>query len=310
MRSLEARIRGIPGAIAHFEPRGPYLAAGRSLFAAAQAATIIFTSDHDLFSYTRANPTGIHCGGIRNLSVWCITGPEPTALLTSRILSLLVLGLVVSGYRPRWTCILHWYVTFSLGVSIALPNGGEQVARIGTMLLIPVCLGDGRVWQWGPPRGLMPPAWRGASLAALLAARVQVSIIYAEAAVSKILVSEWRDGTAVYSAFFGPTYGMPASLQHLLSPALERYWVVAMLTWGTLVAEMLIALCVLGSSLARRLALAIVILLHSAIIVALGLFSFGVIMIAMALIVNAGVSERPATRGGVRTPTLGESARM
>lgn len=296
MNRLVTRIlEAVDGA----EPRGVTLAVGRSLLAVAGFVTIAFTPDWMLFADTQHVPTGVRCDGIRSLSLWCVTGPGPAGLAAARIVALVVLAVVAIGYRPRWTCVPQWYLTFSLGVAMTLPNGGEQIARIATMLLIPVCLGDDRIWQWTRPAAPMSPWWRGSSSAALITLRLQLAIVYGEAAVSKLLVPEWRDGTALYAVSYDPDSGLSAPLQQLAAPFLARYPVLATLTWAVIGAELTIAVGVLGPRATRRAALALVVVLHTAIVVALGLFSFGIIMIATASIACAWRLSRP------RLPTIG-----
>jgi antimicrobial peptide system SdpB family protein len=170
---------------------------------------------------------------------------------------------------------------------MTMPNGGELIARIATMLLVPVCLGDDRSWQWTLPAGPMSPWWRGSTCAALITVRVQLAIVYGEAAVSKLLVPEWRDGTALYAVSYDPDSGLSAPLQQIASPFLARYPLLATLTWAVIGAELTIAVGILGPRATRRAALALVVVLHAAIVVALGLFSFGIIMIATAAIACA-----------------------
>jgi antimicrobial peptide system SdpB family protein len=284
-----------------FDPRGTALAVSRTALAVAHLVALSTTSDHALFTYTPPVPTGIDCSGIRSISLWCVAGPTPSGLTTSRIIALVILVAAATGYRPRWTCIPHWYVAYSLGVSMSVPNGGEDAARIATMLLIPICLGDSRVWQWSrPATSPLSPTWRGSSYAAMVVLRLQVFIIYAEAATSKMLEKDWRDGRAIYSALSNPDFGLPAGLWRHVSPVFGHFAVTAALTWGTIVTEALIAGLVLGPRFARRAALILATALHLGIIVFMGLFSFGVIMIATVLAASAGrgsAVEPPASTG-------------
>src|SRR5207248_6980165 len=130
--------------------------------------------------------TGVRCEGIRSLSLWCLTGDTDAGLSIARVVSIAILAVVLSGFSPRWTCIPHWYINFSLAASMSLANGGDKVTQVATMLLIPVCLGDDRRWQWSFPASSLPGRWRGRSFAAHWALRCQVFIIYLIAATSKL----------------------------------------------------------------------------------------------------------------------------
>ena len=146
-----------------FDPRGRPLAAGRLLLALATLTSVVFTSDAELFSDATAVSGGMRCEGLRSLSLWCLNGDVADSYLAARVITIAVLVLVVIGYRPRWTCIPHWYVTFSLTASMSAINGGDSVAVIATMLMVLLCLGDGRVWQWSRPSEPLPARWRGRS---------------------------------------------------------------------------------------------------------------------------------------------------
>jgi len=84
--------------------------------------------------------------GIKATSLWCVTGGEQLADPAGRTIAIVVLLLVLAGYLPRWSCILHWYVAFSIAEDVTTIDGGDQVAEIFTMLLGVIFLGDDRVW--------------------------------------------------------------------------------------------------------------------------------------------------------------------
>jgi antimicrobial peptide system SdpB family protein len=300
--------RARPGGVEHvlsaalrFEPRGLPLGLGRSGVAFATLTVVLFTPDSALFAYTAAHPTGVDCGGVRGLSLWCAVGAGGGALPLNRALAVAVLAVTAAGWRPRWTCLPHWYVTFSLADSMTLPNGGDQVAQILTLLLVPMCLADDRRWQWQRPPAPLPAAWRGAAYAAALTARGQAAIIYSVAAVTKVLEPTWRHGTAMYSVLHDSDYGLPPGLLRHLGGLVGSIPLIAAVTWTVPLVEIGIAVAVLGTARMRLVGLVLAVLLHGGIIVAMGLFSFGLIMIALLLVVVA--SAAPAARqvdGAVR----------
>jgi antimicrobial peptide system SdpB family protein len=268
-----------------FDPRGIWLASARSMLAAATLSVIVCNPDDVLFMRAGERPA-ISCHGVRNLSLWCLGQADNGDLSVARAVSVLVLGAVLAGYSPRLTCVPHWYVTYSLCVSMTLPNGGEHVAQIATMLLIPVCLGDRRTWQWSSPETAQRARWRGAALAAMLVLRIQVSIIYAHAAWSKLMEEGWRDGTAEYVIFFDPHYGPYPPVREMLRPLLSSPAIIAGVTWATVGVEIAIAVLALGTRRMRLVALGLAVILHTGIIALMGMPSFGLIMIAL-LTMNA-----------------------
>jgi sporulation delaying protein B len=271
-----------------FEPRNRPLAVGRSLLAIAELSVLLFTSDDVLFLNLLGSSSGMQCGGVRAISLWCVAGSENWALLASRTVAIAVLCIVASGFRPRWTCIPHWYVTFSLTSSIVPSNGGDHAAQVVTMLLVPVCLGDERVWQWRHATQRMSPGWQGSALASQLAIRVQVFVIYAVAVGSKLADPAWRSGRALYIVTYDPVFGPPPSIRHFFDPVVDSFWVMAVATWMVIVVQALIALAAFLGQRARLCALIMGGCLHLAIIIWLGLPSFGLVMITVLLIAYGG----------------------
>ena len=217
----------------------------------------------------------------------CTGGPS----LTARIVAVCILLAVALGFHPRWTCIPHWYIAFSLNTSIIVRDGGEAVAEIATMLLIPICLGDKRRWQWGRALAPMAAKWRGSAYAAHLALRLQALIIYADAALSKFASPGWRHGTAIAYVLDDPEFGAPPKVFRMIEPVIGVSWVVMALTWSVLAMEMGIAISAVGTRHMRYRALAMAIALHAAIILVMGLTSFGLVMIAFVALVCAGAGR-------------------
>jgi antimicrobial peptide system SdpB family protein len=261
--------------------------------AVATASSVAFTPDGALFvSVTGAS--GVRCEDLRAVSLWCLAGQTDTGLTLSRVVALATLAVVAAGFRPRWTCIPHWYVTFSLALSITQPNGGDHVAQILTLLLIPICLGDDRTWQWTKLSRPLPASWRGAAYASALVIRLQLAIVYTQAGGAKLLAREWRDGTAIFSIVRSPDYGAPQFVRAMLGPGAS--WLIAGLTWGTVAVELAIAVTVLATRRMRAYALVLAIGLHLAIGATMGLVSFAVIMIGSLTIAYAGTVEQTMVR--------------
>jgi antimicrobial peptide system SdpB family protein len=276
---------------AGYDPRGASLAAGRCLLALATLSSVVFTPDTVLFSNAVSRSEGIACGGVRSASLWCLSHELTGTFLFARIVTITVLILAASGYRPKWTCVPHWYVTFSLTASMAAINGGDNAAVIATMLTVPLCLGDGRTWQWTRPSRPLAASWRGRSFATHLVIRLQVCFIYLMAAGSKVFDPAWGDGTAMYFVLHDPQFGLPASVAGSLAPLVDSRWLIGLLTWSVIAVQLVIAVAVLGRRRHRVVAVVLVASLHVAIIALMGLASFGTIMIALALIALGGRSR-------------------
>lgn len=275
-----------------FDPRSCWLAVSRSLLALATFSVLAATSDSVLFPANADTPTGMRCFGVHRASLWCFVEHNSTGILVVRYVTMLALLIVASGYRPRWTCLPHCYITASLTLALPLPSGAESIAQIATILLVPLCLGDRRQWQWQPPRAPISPTWAGAAYAAWLAVRVQITIIYAEAAISKLQEGPWRAGSAMFTVINDPTYHPPSAIRNIAIEFVSYRSLAAVLTWGVLATELTIAVCALGPHLLRRIAFALSILLHVGIIVTLGLFAFGIVMIGLVTLALIQPSRR------------------
>ncbi|WP_436498462.1 sporulation-delaying protein SdpB family protein [Actinokineospora sp. HUAS TT18] len=284
MPALAGVRRRVLADAARFDPRTRWYAVGRSMLALATLSIVVATPDSALFPYLTAQPEGPRCDGLRSLSLWCVGGGSPAALTIARVVTVLVLVLVAAGYRPRWTCVPHWYATVSVGVSVYVPNGGDRAAQVATLLLIPLCIGDHRRWHWTTPTAPPPPWSGGSAYAAHLALRLQVAIIYGHAAVAKLTEAIWRDGTAVHYAMQDAYFGAPDGLLRLVEsvPGL-----VFALTWGAIALEVVIAVAVLGGPRTRTVALTCGVALHTAFAAAFGLISFALVMISVLTIVRS-----------------------
>ncbi|MBS2963809.1 hypothetical protein KGA66_12170 [Actinocrinis puniceicyclus] len=280
------RLSGIES----FEMRDAMLSLARSILALAQLLTILATPDWQMFMSVPSTSLAAQCTGIKAASLWCVTGGEQLPDPAGRTIATVVLLLVLSGYRPRWSCIPHWYVAFSIAEDVTTIDGGDHVAEIFTMLLIPICLGDERVWIWRKPVYPVAPTWRGAAFAGYYLIRFQAAFIYLSAALSKLAHPAWRHATALRSLLDNPSYGAPALLRPLAEKVLSAPILAAPLTWGVIAIELSIAASTALPRRQRRVGLLLVILLHGAIILLMGLFSFGLIMIALMMAVNAGTS--------------------
>jgi len=111
-----------------------------------------------------------------------------------------------------------------------------------------------------------------------------VIVIYVQAAISKLGVPEWLDGTAMYYWLNNSSFGAPLALRGFLNPLLEHGWFVVALSWGSILVEMAIALAMVAPEGTRLWGLRLSVVLHLTIIVLMGLFSFGLTMVGLVAI--------------------------
>lgn len=247
----------------------------RTLLALATAGTIAFNAPHEIFRPSAAYADAPVCEGYYNIGIFCVF---KTQLELSRWVALGILAMVAAGWRPRFTAVLHWWVSFSV-LSSSVGTGGDKVSAVLTLLLIPLALTDGRRWHWASaqeqPAHLRGQVTRLVALSALTAVRLQVAGIYFVAAVAKFGVTEWANGTALYYWMADPRFGGPGWVLPILrSPA-----AVTALTWGTILLELALALALLFPSGVRRLLLVMGIVFHVSIALLIGITSFSMTMI-------------------------------
>lgn len=264
----------------------------RSLVAAGTALTLIFTSPSALWSPFFQGRTGpLGCDGIReHIALFCVVPVRHLAV--AHWAAAVVLLVVASGWRPRLTGVPHWWISFSFLVS-ASRDGGDQVAVLFTLLLIPWTLTDDRRWHWDPPRSTGSSRPQAAFLAhtARYLVRLQVMVVYLHSAATKIASPEWASGSAVYYWVHDVVVG--AGLVAPVARPLARSPAGDLLTWGAIVLELvLVAGLVLPRRAWRPLFWAGV-AFHVAIALVLGITSFSVIMIG-ALVVYLRPEEELA----------------
>jgi antimicrobial peptide system SdpB family protein len=257
----------------------------RSVLAAATALTLVFSGTSTLFP-VKPGAAGIGpCDGTHALGLFCSV-PAPW------------LG-VASGWRPRLTGALHFVVAFSFHANAANLDGGDAVAAILALLLLPVTLTDPRRWHWDAP-----PAARGdarddaariVALFGLTMIRVQVAVIYFDACISKFGVEEWTDGTALYYWVDNPQIGAAPLVRAAMHPVLFSR-AVALLTWSVLVAEYVLSAALVMPKRAWGWVLGVGLALHAGIAVIHGIISFSLTM-AGALVLYLRPVERTFSFG-------------
>lgn len=253
------------------------LGIGRTIIALAQFSFLVLTPIEAFLTPVVGVALGDRCSEpVASFSMYCLwDNPRD---VTNVIIILLIL--IASGFYPRWTSLLHFWISYSLGMAIGLPDGGESAAMVITFFYIFASINDGRRWHWerggrvhsGPLAGV---AWAGSWMV-----RIQVAFIYLWGGLSKLAIESWQDGTAVYYVarmeFFGAAGFFDDTIRYLTAIPL----VALAGTWGTIVLEVAISILLLANR--RRAgvaALVVCIFIHSLIIVMIGIVSFAMIMI-------------------------------
>ncbi|MGH1525040.1 sporulation-delaying protein SdpB family protein [Leifsonia sp. L25] len=264
---------------------------GRTLIALAQLSIIVLTPPAALLQPVVGQGPGPLCDSIRAFTLYCIGG-DVVSQEWRRWIMVVLLCVIASGWRPRWTSVPHAWICLSLGMSISLPDGGDQVARIVGLLLIPLALVDDRRWHWGTSSQPLRPFAGGAASAFIIAIRIQVAAIYLNSAIAKFGTDAWVDGSAEYYYVRSLMFGASGWIGAVMLEVTKVPLLVASLTWGAIVIEIAIAVLILGPAKWRRWAVLADLLLHGFIVLTIGLWSFAGVMVGTVLIAaSASASE-------------------
>lgn len=278
--------------------------AARTILAAGSAVTLAVNSQTVLF------PMAPICERVGAIGLFCLVPSTPVWLEASRWLAVAALLLVASGWRPRFTGLLHWWVSASLFLNTVPVDGGDQVTGVLALILLPVTLTDPRRWHWDPP-AQTPTTLRwqtqvliGAS--ALLIARIQVAGVYLHAFVAKMAVEEWVDGTAMYYWLVDHDFGIQVwLLEGFVRAVLTDGTAVVVLTWGSIAIEILLFLGLAAPQKMRLALFGLGVGFHLMIGIFMGLWSFSFAMIA-ALILYLWPTDGT---GGVALSRMGRRIR-
>lgn len=263
--------------------RSRWFGVGRSVIAIAELSVLLLTPMKALLVPVVSMGDFPRCNSVRAASALCLGGASVNDEVRRWVLVAVLLA-VASGYRPRWTAIPHAWATYSIAVSIAVPDGGESIAMIMCFLMVPIALADDRTWHWQPPTSTLSPSWRALSFVAFLAIRVQIAFLYLDSAISKFGVADWANGTAEYYFLRDNMFGVGAPWDSLLLWLSKSPLIVVALTWGALLIELAIGICLLSSHRRRRAAMVMDIVLHGSIVLTMGLWSFALVMIGSSIV--------------------------
>ena len=213
---------------------------GRSLIALSTFFTLLFNNPYSIFKPIAGIEEVPLCVNEASSSFFCVFR-DFIPLQFTVIIALIILFLVIIGLYPRYTCLLHYWITVSFSGSATILDGGDQVNTVISFLLIPICLMDGRKWAYNSDHKNSNNQIINIFLWVTFGVIVlQVGIIYLNASIEKLKVEEWRNGTAVYYFFSSSILGMPNYLKPLMNPILTNPFFVTVITYGTLFLEFML----------------------------------------------------------------------
>jgi len=270
LATIENKIRDFA------ERNSPYtnvIGLSRSLIAFGTLLTLLSNSVNTLFIQKVSNSfllSPFQSEFSKKINFFFLFGENNLVLM--KWLAVFILLLVIIGYLQKITCFLHWWVSFSFLHSATIIDGGDQIASILTLLLIPICFLDNRKNHWN----LKIPQSKLSNLISICFVYViclQVAIIYFHAAVGKFGHEQWTDGTAIYYWLNHSVFGMPDNLA-IFNFFLQKPFFVSWVTYGVLILELMLFLALFTNVRYRKIMLCIALIFHLLIVFYHGIFSF------------------------------------
>ncbi|AVO03406.1 hypothetical protein A9958_13300 (plasmid) [Staphylococcus simulans] len=200
-----------------------------------------------------------------------------------KYISIVILLLVIIGWRPRITAIPHWYITISLQNNLTIVDGGTQIASVITLLLIPIALFDKRKWHWERLEENSNDYGKIIAFTSINLIRIQIALLYLDSTVKKLAVKEWMDGTAVYYYINDPIVGFNHFFKSISHWFVESPLIVIP-TWGTLLIQIILFLSLVVPKKYWRYILIAGIFMHEIFALLLGLVSFSITMTGVLIL--------------------------
>jgi len=246
---------------------------GRTLLATGTLLTLIFNSNTTLFLIVHSPARfDIPVHNIGGLSFFYLLREH---LNIAKAIAILILIVVASGWRPRLTGFFHWYIAFSFDIYTVVADGGDQITSVLTLLLMPICFTDKRIWHWNEnSKNEENPYSKLIAYFSYASIRLQVALLYLDSAVEKFKVNEWRDGTALWYWFDDPILGLNSFWKPIVYPLLKNPIIVNLLSWFPIAMELTLFLGLTMSKSRRYTLLTLGIGFHLSIMVLHGLVSF------------------------------------
>lgn len=265
----------------HFNPWTNVYGLARSLMGLSLLLTFLFNETILLFLPTSDQEGLIHPD---NFGLFRLVPQEYFYLSLVKWLFVALLVLIVIGWRPRVTGLIHFYIAYSFNTAGVTVDGGEQVHAVFALLLLPIALTDRRKWHWQKCDDYEERRTaRVIVYVSYFFIRLQVAIIYFHSTVAKISNTEWMDGTAVYYYMNDPMLGLPKVIYNLVSPILTSPYVV-FATWGTIILQTVLVSALFMKKEYWSKCLICALLFHEVIAIMLGLISFSMIMTAVLIL--------------------------
>ncbi|MGX1023366.1 sporulation-delaying protein SdpB family protein [Psychroflexus sp. MBR-150] len=243
----------------------------RSLLAVGTLLTLLLNDTHILFPEHLFHKIKYN-NFLESINLFFVLGYE--YIWIGKVISILILVLVISGFYPRITGFFHWWISFSFFSSGVILDGGDQITTVLTLFLIPITLLDSRKNHWVMKYNSNKYKNFLAYIVFLII-ELQVAILYLQASIEKpYKVQEWADGTAIYYWLNHNVFGTYGILLKWLNPLLDIPLFITIFNWGPIIFELSLFGAFFMIRKRRVMFLPFAIIFHFLIIIFHGLPSF------------------------------------
>lgn len=283
MLNINKALDNVVSYISNNSPWTNVLGLSRTILASGTFLTLSLNSTDILFTHIIAKNSLVNNVSLYRLGFFNLLNDH---LGIAKYIALLLLLLVIIGWRPRYTSFFHFWITLSFFLATETPDGGDQVSAILSLLFFPIALLDSRKWHWSKNTDENGKNFytKGFCFSIILMMRIQISTIYLHAATSKFKVNEWVNGTAVWYWFKDPMFGSNYWISLVMQPVIKSAYGVTLITWGSLILELFLFTGLVMQKKHKKNLLVIGLLFHFSILVIQGLASFFFAMAAALII--------------------------
>ncbi|PIF34229.1 antimicrobial peptide system SdpB family protein [Flavobacterium sp. 9] len=219
---------------------------------------------------------------LSRINLFCVFSEH---LVFGRILAIVILLATISGFFPKITAPLHWWVTFSVNAGLVIVDGGCQVAAVLTFMIIPLVFTDNRTNHWSISKKHTNEYANITAYLALQALKLQVAFIYLDSAMSKLSAPWWTQGTALYYFINDPIIGATGIRLELFNMIFNFPVLLVFFTYFVILLEFALGLSPLYANKKKKSILfKLGILFHILIFLTFGIFTFVVTMFAALII--------------------------
>lgn len=249
--------------------------------------TLFLNESSTLFGSLYLIGPGPHCSGASSISVFCLVDENAIDLMM-KVSAVLVI-IAATGYFPRYTGLLAAYISFSLGTTLSLIEGGEQVSFIILLLLLPHTLLDRRRNHFHSLKDSNDWAYTAARVS-VISAQIQIAVVYFFAAIGKMQSADWKNGSAIYYWVRHVDFAPADWLMSLVAKVSSYGLLVQVITWGAILLELALAFSIFWLSPAKKLLLITGVIFHVSIAFIHGIPSFSITMIGcLVLLLGASI---------------------